>query len=750
MTASTGKRSSRACLRCRKRKTRCDLDTIGEPGKAPCVFCHDTKSQCVLIKSRRGGNFRQNQHKSGTSRRQKTPLPTNSGDSNGPDVVPANSVSDVTGSSSDGEGSVSRQNPGDVLAMELRNPSDALQILAMSGQVRSRSRLQAQFTSTANLEEQLDAAAHRTSASDTNQSQDSQGHQRPSATIFDDYELVKRGVLRPSHVFELLHEYRNDYHPYCPIVPSYLLVSSRMSQIQRSEYFLLTAILTIASRDNPHHSLTHRYCWDHTQRLLVDVLLAHPWTQTPATVQGLLLLAEWLPHIQVQETSSESSKNLFSEDRTAWSLVGLAVRQGYLQRLDQAAFRSFSHSGSKQRTEQDRIVWAYIFIADRQISVRLGQSFWSRGPSLAAKFTADDFPSLQPRPENDNEDYASWLQASMELIQILHNAHAILYSSKDRTLAMVYEGDYARYLDDFRTSATMWRSAWVNLAVSAKISTTLLIMYEYICLYTNAFSFQAVLTRASRPHGSSKKGQQNERPFADILSRGIMASPDGRYIFDAISAARNLLALMNSLDPQHVLCYLPSRYYLYGVYAAVLLHKADRAGAFQSEEQNQEITNLAQKFISVLEKGASTESHICHSYSRMLRQLWSRREKKNTKASRSQDNIELNLGDQHNLSTPPQSFLLAQEPDNQTFADGTLGDACISQQISPLPMENDVSEFPSVEGYFLGSFMPGIADFSTPNFDEYLAQEYSLIGGADGPQNWNSVDTNVDSHILDL
>lgn len=115
-------------------------------------------------------------------------------------------MSDVTESSSNGEDSVGRQNPGDVLAMELRNPSDALQILAMSGQVRSGSRLQAQFTSTANLEEQLDAAAHRTSASDTNHSQDSQSHQRPSATMFDDYDLVKRGVLRPSLVFELLHE----------------------------------------------------------------------------------------------------------------------------------------------------------------------------------------------------------------------------------------------------------------------------------------------------------------------------------------------------------------------------------------------------------------------------------------------------------------------------------------------------------------------------------------------------------------
>lgn len=91
-------------------------------------------------------------------------------------------------------------------------------------------------------------------------------------------------------------------------------------------------------------------------------------------------------------------------------------------------------------------------MADRQISVRLGQSFWSRGPSLNSNFTAKDFPSLQPHPDGDSEDYASMLQASMELTQILHNAHAVLYSSKSRTMAMVLEGNYARYLDDFRTS----------------------------------------------------------------------------------------------------------------------------------------------------------------------------------------------------------------------------------------------------------------------------------------------------------
>jgi hypothetical protein len=167
-----------------------------------------------------------------------------------------------------------------------------------------------------------------------------------------------------------------------------------------------------------------------------------------------------------------------------------------------------------------------------------------------------------PRPENGNEDYASFLQASLELIQILHNAHAILYSSRERTLTMIREGHYSRYLDDFRNSATIWYSTWRDLAVPPRIRSTLLIMYEYVCLYTNAFSFQAVVTRASNPCTSENQKQQDKYPFTDLLGKGIMSSPDGRYIFDAITAAMNLLTLMNGLDPQLVLCYLPSRYYL--------------------------------------------------------------------------------------------------------------------------------------------------------------------------------------------
>lgn len=168
---------------------------------------------------------------------------------------------------------------------------------------------------------------------------------------------LSESIRYVKNVTDYESRFATDYHPYCPIVPAYMLGPSGLEKLQRSDYFLLTVILTIASRDSPNHSLTHRYCWDHTQRLLLEILLAQPWAQTPRTVEGLLLLSEWLPHIQTKQPTSEKPSSLFGEDRTAWSLVGLAVRQGYLLCLDRAAFRHADDRESKEREERKRLVW---------------------------------------------------------------------------------------------------------------------------------------------------------------------------------------------------------------------------------------------------------------------------------------------------------------------------------------------------------------------------------------------------------
>jgi hypothetical protein len=204
-----------------------------------------------------------------------------------------------------------------------------------------------------------------------------------------------------------------------------------------------------------------------------------------------------------------------------------------------------------------------LFIADRQISARLGQSFWSRGPSLSSQYTAKDFPSLSSTSNVNNSDYASVLQANIELTQILHNSHSILYSSKKRTLEMIHDGDYARYLDDFLRATTSWYDVWADMKVPQKIRSTMLLTYEYVCLYVNTFSLQAVLTRWSTERPPLQRRESiDEQTLAGLFSRGIMLSPDGRYILGAIRAAMNLLRLMNDLDPRQILCYLPLRFHL--------------------------------------------------------------------------------------------------------------------------------------------------------------------------------------------
>lgn len=373
-----------------------------------------------------------------------------------------------------------------------------------------------------------------------------------------------------------------------------MLGLSAIDKIRKSDYFLLTVILTIASRDSQSHSMIHRHCWNYAQRLLLEVLLGHPWTLRSRTVESLLLLSEWLPHIELTHAALKEDKSIFIEDRTSWSLVGLAVRQAYLMRLDQGAFPNATmQQETKEQADHKRLIWTcefcihqnnvslvyrdsffssanpslmyiheVVYIADRQISVRLGQSFWSRGPSLSTRFTSKDFPSLQPISHGSQDDYASVHQATMELIQLMHNVQGILYASPKRTLAIVHDGDYSRYLDDFQRAATNWQATWSGLAVSPRVKRSLSLVYEYLCLYVNAFSFQAVLTRTSTSPPPSGTHIPSVKRSVKPFSKGIMNSADGRYVWDAITAATNTLKLMSEFSPEQELCYLPYRYYL--------------------------------------------------------------------------------------------------------------------------------------------------------------------------------------------
>lgn len=155
--------------------------------------------------------------------------------------------------------------------------------------------------------------------------------------------------------------YAQNYHPLCPLVPRHVLEPADIWAIARYEPFLLTAILTIASKGDPNIERIHQHCWDPLKKHMLDVLMAVPSTLNVGSVEGLLLLAEWVQYPLSSATTSNHAmfnQNIsVVEDNMAWSLTGQAIRHAYLLRLDRASSREKLPGVSQDTQNRNRLAW---------------------------------------------------------------------------------------------------------------------------------------------------------------------------------------------------------------------------------------------------------------------------------------------------------------------------------------------------------------------------------------------------------
>ena len=183
------------------------------------------------------------------------------------------------------------------------------------------------------------------------------------------------------------------------------------------------------------------------------------------------------------------------------------------------------------------------------------------GPGPLTGFQPGDFPSLRAKsPESD--DYANIFKANLELTQLFSNAHDILYSNRGRELKLVLAGDYVKYIDDFRAGIRGWHSVYGTLTCSPRLKISLLLTYDYLRLYVNAFAFQAALTRLT-------SGERDR-----FTQKSVATEPDARFIYESVDSAKSILTTVNNfVDPQDCLRYLPLRFHLYIVHGTVFLYK---------------------------------------------------------------------------------------------------------------------------------------------------------------------------------
>jgi hypothetical protein len=297
----------------------------------------------------------------------------------------------------------------------------------------------------------------------------------------------------------------------------------------------------------------------------------------------------------------------------------LIRRLGYLLGIDRSGFRAESEAQSADLNRK-RLAWAAAYMSDRQISVRIGKAFWSRGPGPMTALRAEDFPSLQAR-NGRHDDFAAIFEANLELTQLFSNAHDVLYATKSRSNQLNFGGEYVKYIDDFRVALRSWHSKWGVFTCSPPLKASLILSYEYLRLYINAFAYQATLNRlVSQLQAASANGHQNRSPaypFADVA-----ATPDARFIYDSIDAAKSLLSTFNSfVDPVETFRFMPLRYYLYVIYSACFLYKARSTGVMGGDTRGS-IKRLIMDTVDKLQSASACPNDVGDRYSRLVRLLW--------------------------------------------------------------------------------------------------------------------------------
>ncbi len=428
------------------------------------------------------------------------------------------------------------------------------------------------------------------------------------------YRLVREGWVTPDAIHTLVRRYAEHYHPYLPLVPRKYFDPSHLDMFAVSDKHLLTAVLTISSKDLVDQPNIHVSCSRYMHDLISGIAAGHDCEVE--AVEALLLLAEWEPQGLRNRIEAVGRGE---EDRSAWMHVGMALRTGYFLGLDRTAFRQESAEEAKIDSRR-RFAWANCYVSDRLISVRIGRAFWSRGPGPMTGLSSQDFPSLQPLSPSD-EDYGKIFQAILDLTQLYSNVHDVLYSGMRTSGQMMLMGDYVKYVDDFRGALARWNTSWGGLMCSHHIKVTLQMSYEYLCLYTNAFVFQAAISQAIARKPKSDSSHSLRDHLKGVFSN-VGSMPDARFIWASVAAAKSYLTLLSTaIDPVRYLRYMPLRYYLYAIYSAVFLYKARSFGVMDYQEESQ-VRHLVHSATEVLKAASVSPEDPGSRYARLLELLW--------------------------------------------------------------------------------------------------------------------------------
>lgn len=202
-------------------------------------------------------------------------------------------------------------NPQSLAAASLRNPTDALNLLALAADVDRKTKSKSKHRTGADdaddsrssldgsVDGDLDGRVHKPKVEDSESNHAHPGsvHQHNSAhhtahrePSLSTYALVRDGIVSISELSHLVKQFFEHAHAIFPMVSHYRIPreDAALARFASEEEPLLTAIVVIAARQEKMFDV-HTRAWEYMQTLINELILGK--SASLAAVEALLLLS---------------------------------------------------------------------------------------------------------------------------------------------------------------------------------------------------------------------------------------------------------------------------------------------------------------------------------------------------------------------------------------------------------------------------------------------------------------------------
>ncbi|KAG5357818.1 Transcriptional activator ARO80 [Yarrowia sp. B02] len=504
---------------------------------------------------------------------------------------------------------------------EMYNTSDALDILAHAARSFPK----------------IDSPA-------TNAASPSPPSVRPLASL-GDMELIRtRKILTEDEALNLIDFFFHTMHPFYPFIPKEL----HSGPVLADYPILLAAILTIASRyhslpepvvvhENPGNkkkasraAQIHSKMWIYCQQMISRSIWGEASSRSLGTVYAFLLFSEWNPRAIHWRWFDYANPRFDTTESEVYHDVELSVgaspdsarrntpgSTGFSVQNESDCREVDEKGGLGASRRSDRLAWMMIGTA-----IRLAQEIdiLETNPKVFIATHLSELvlairvgrKSILARSVNEitpaSLKFTPFEAAKLGLLQIMALSHETLYMSRETTREMLKDGKYLRFLALFTPHLQNWEEKHfknISLPVDAPENDkldALSIKFDYY--YTRLYIFSLALFTAD------KQGLSVEELI-----------PQSRYVAMATDAAREMLAVANSVHRMEALKYAPVRWVVRIVHATVFLFKALAVTSYITKYSKQDIISVIQEISVTLRDASPDDLHLASRYSGILMHL---------------------------------------------------------------------------------------------------------------------------------